>query len=126
MDDLDTGTTEDVLAEISQVASHLYEQVKTVDTLSRRIVKRMKRDVYPDTPLTPKPSLATWLQSKGYTDETISFETFFELFLTYCESLDYESLTLVMKKEEAKLFKQVEQQPVSIFTVLVEIPSLFH
>lgn len=126
MDDLDTGTTEDIIAEISHVAGHLYEQVKEVDTLSRRIVKRMKRDVYPDTPLTPKPALTTWLQSKGYTDDTISFETFFELFLSYCDSLDYESLTLSMKKEEARLFKQPVEEPVSLFTVLVQIPSLFH
>lgn len=126
IEDLDTGSTQDILTEILEAAEHLYEETKAVDVLSRRIVKRLKRDVHPDTPLTPKPVLSAWLQAQGYDQETISFETFFELFLSNCESLDYESLTCILKKEEAKLFKLNSAEPVSIFSVLIQIPSLFH
>lgn len=128
MEELESGyesSLEEISEEISRAACELLEQTKVVDTVSRRIIKRMKYDVYPDTPLKPKSSLSSWLKAQGIEQDTISFEDFFDLFLEKCDSLDYETLMLLVKKEEAKLFKIPIGERISLFTVLSQIPLLF-
>ena len=127
MEELESGyesSLEEISEEISRAAHELLEQTKTVDTISRRIMKRMKHDVYPDTPLKPKAALSSWLKAQGIDQDTISFEDFFDMFLEKCE-LDYDSFEMRMKKEEAKLFHMSPNTPVSLFTVLALIPSVF-
>ena len=127
MEDLESGyesSLEEISEEISRAACELLEQTKTVDTISRRIIKRMKHDVYPDTPLKPKAALSSWLKAQGIEQDTISFEDFFDIFLEKCE-LDYGSYEMRMKKEEAKLFHMAPNTPVSLFTVLAQLPSVF-
>lgn len=127
MEELESGyesSLEEISEEIARAAHELLEQTKTVDTVSRRIIKRIKHDVYPDTPLKPKAGLSSWLKAQGIEQETISFEDFFDMFLEKCE-LDYESFELRMKKEEAKLFHMPPNTAVSLFTVLSQIPSIF-
>ena len=127
MEELESGyesSLEEISEEISRAAYELLEQTKAADTISRRILKRMKHDVYPDTPLKPKPALQSWLKAQGIDQDTISFEDFFDMFLEKCE-LDYDSFEMRMKKEEAKLFRMPPNTAVSLFTVLAQLPSVF-
>lgn len=127
MEELESGyesSLEEISEEISRAACELLEQTKAVDSISRRIIKRMKHDVYPDTPLKPKASLSSWLKAQGVEQDTISFEDFFDLFLEKCV-LDYGTFEIRMKKEEAKLFHMAANTPVSLFTILAQLPSVF-
>lgn len=127
MEELESGyesSLEEISEEITRAAHELLEQTKTVDTISRRIMKRIKHDVYPDTPLKPKPVLSSWLKAQGIQQDTISFEDFFDMFLEKCE-LDFGTFELRMKKEEAKLFHMSANTPISLFTVLAQLPQVF-
>jgi hypothetical protein len=129
-DEQDDCTIETLLQEFTQGAETIQTSISTCKHHLRQVDMKVKEPQSPILHVKYKPRTASkvWLEAHGLSTNELSIQEFLDTFLTLYNTenrLDISSLTVDLRKEEAKLF----HLPVgkhNFFDVLTAVPSLFH
>jgi hypothetical protein len=129
LEDLDTLSSVSLFKDLEEKSKTLLTSISECKKQVRQISKRVEETKPPilTLPLKPRAASKKWMEQHNLPEQPTLQEFLNCFFGLYAElnRLDRTTMSVFLRKEEAKLFHLPEGQ-VDIFEVLAALPVLFH
>lgn len=130
LEDTDIDSSVNLLKEIEEATQAIQLSISDCKKHTRQILSKVKETQPPilHLKLKPRSSTKAWIQSHGLSEEEVTIQEFLDTFLTIYRNenrLDISTLSVDLRKEEAKLF-HLPAGKTNYFEILAALPTLFH
>jgi hypothetical protein len=129
LEELDIISSTSVLKDLEEKSKTILSSIADCKSNVRQVISKAKESQPPilQMKLKPRASSRPWMEKHTLPEEP-TLKEFLDCFLTLYSSqgrLDISSITINLRKEEAKLFHLTEGV-VDFFDVLAALPHIFH
>jgi hypothetical protein len=129
LEDLDTLSSASLFKDLEEKSKFILTSITECKQQARQISKKVQETKPPilSLPLKPRAASKKWMEQHNLPEQPTLQEFLNTFFGLYAElnRLDRQTMSIFLRKEEAKLFHLPEGQ-VDVFDILANLPVLFH